>query len=81
MAKRAADSFRMDVHDLISFVTVFSICLVFFSIYWFIRFAMRDGFIGKKHWITSIPYMHELYRAQLPGEFQQYRLPGASVLM
>lgn len=81
MAKHTADSFRMDVRDLVSFATVFSVCLVLFAIYWFIRFAVREGFIVKKYWITEVPYLHELYRAQLPGQFYQYGLPGGSVPM
>lgn len=48
MAKRAADSFRMDVRDLMSFATVFVICLVLFCIYWFIRFLMRERVHRKK---------------------------------
>ena len=74
MAKRSRDSYRMDVRDLISFATVFSIILVMYCIYWFVRFAMREGFIEKNYWITPVPYLHELYRAQLPGEFNNYRL-------
>ena len=81
MAKRAADSFRMDVRDLLSFATIFAICLVLFCIYWFIRHLVREGFIGQKYWITSVPRMHELYRAQLPGQFNEYHFPGAPVPM
>ncbi len=81
MAKRAADSFRMDVRDLLSFVTVFAICLVLFCIYWFIRYMVREGFIGQKYWITSVPYLHEIYRALFPGEFRHYYFPGAPVPM
>lgn len=81
MAKRAAASFRMDVRDLLSFATVFAICLVLFCIYWFIRHLVREGFIGKKYRITHVPYMHKLYRSQLPGEFHYYRRPWGPVPM
>ena len=55
MAKRSPDSFRMDVRDLISFATVFSIILVMYCIYWFVRFAMREGLIDKNNYrITPV---------------------------
>ena len=81
MAKRAADSYRMDVRDLVSFATVFALCLILYCIYWFTRFLMREGFIGQQYWITTVPRQHEIIRAQLPGQFHEYYLPGGPVPM
>lgn len=65
----------------ISYVILFALFIVLFCIYLLIRHLKRERFFGKKYWITQVPYSQELYRAQHPGQFYQYRLPGGPVPM